>query len=209
MNTTSLFVAAQLSATLIVGSTQSSSAQGMPPESRENIHLLFDQHAQIERVVTLTKTGYTAATTSTNPAVVRALQAHVKQMGKRLEDGLMVRRWDPAFAEYVNAYSDMEHTFTKTPDGIKATVTGKTPEAILIAQNHAQVIADFAAHGWAAHDRSHPAVLGASNEESASPRSNAQCQNCRGQASPETAAAAGECRCGGSAKGPGHGKANR
>ena len=208
MKTTSLLSIAVLSATLLVGSTVSSRAQGMPPESRKNIHLLFDQHDKIERTVALTKTGYTATTTSTNPAVVRALQAHVKQMSKRLEDGLMVRRWDPAFAEYVDAYSDLEHTFTKIPDGIQATVTGKTQDAILIAQNHAQVIADFAAHGWAAHDRSHPAVLGATEEETTSVPGKAQCQNCRAQADPKKPAAAGGCMCGGSGKGPGRGKAN-
>lgn len=206
MKTTFLFAGALLSASLFAGSTLNSPAQGMPPESRENIHRLFDQHDQIERNVTLTKTGYQATTTSTNPVVVRALQAHVKQMSERLESGLMVRRWDPAFAEYVNYYADLQHDFTRIPNGIQATVTGKTPEAIRVAQNHAQVIADFAAHGWAAHDRSHPAVMGTSDSEPSTAPGKAQCQNCGAGANGQKEEATGGCACGGNGQGPGRGK---
>ncbi len=180
----------------------------MPPESRENIHLFFDQHDQIKRTVELTKTGYTATTASTTPAVVRALQSHVKQMSERLESGLMVRRGDPAFAEYVENYDELQHKFTKIPDGIKATVTGDSPVAVLVAQNHAQVIADFAAHGWAAHDRSHPPVLSVSDDKPTAAPGKAQCQNCRAQASPKKPATAAGCKGGGSDKGAGRGKAN-
>jgi len=205
MNTTSFFPAAFLSAALFAGSTFSSPAQGMPPEARENLHRLFDQHKQIERKVTLSETGYSATTTSTNPVLVRALQAHVKQMNERLESGLMVRRWDPAFAEYVAFYSDMNHKFTKIPNGIKATVTGKTPEAIRVAQNHAQVIADFAAHGWEAHDRSHPAVVDASVDKTAPASEMKRCENCRAGTEAKDAG----CDCGGTGNGPMRGKGPR
>jgi len=133
-------------------------AQGMPPEAREKIHHLFDNHAKIKRTVALTETGYTALTESEDPATVEMLKAHVKQMGARLKSGLMVRRWDPAFAEYVGHYDEMEHRYEPTQKGMKATVTGKTPLAIQVAQNHAKAVSDFAAHGWEAHDRAHPAV---------------------------------------------------
>lgn len=141
-------------------------AQGMPPEARGNIHTLFSHHDKVTRTVEKTDKGYVATTESDDPKVVTALREHVKQMSARLESGLMVRRWDPAFAEYVAHYGDIKHKFAKTTKGVRMTVTGKTPAAIKIAQNHAAVISEFVKDGWKAHDRSHPAVSGA--KESAS-----------------------------------------
>jgi len=89
-------------------------------------------------------------------------------MSDRLESGLMVRRWDPAFAEYVGHYKDIKHKFAKTKKGVRMTVTGKTPAAIKVAQNHAAVISEFIKDGWKAHDRSHAAVMGAGESASAS-----------------------------------------
>ena len=147
-------------AALFISATSSGFAQGMPPESRERIHHLFDNHAKIKRTVTVNDKGYTALTESDDPATAAALKAHVKQMSERLKAGLMVRRWDPAFAEYVEHYEEMEHRYEPTEKGMKATVTGKTPAGIKIAQNHAKAVSDFAANGWKAHDRTHEAVSG-------------------------------------------------
>lgn len=150
--------------------------RGLPAEAREAIHTLLNQHEQIVRKLTLTDTGYQALTTSTNPAVAAALKKHVGQMSDRLKAGLMIRRWDPAFAEYVAHYDEIEHQFEAVDGGIRATVTGKNAGAIKVAQNHAQVIVEFAAHGWEAHDRSHPAALTAqaddpvSSEKAVAPR---------------------------------------
>lgn len=157
-------------------------AQGMPPAARDNIHRLFDQHDQVRRTVRLTKDGYEATTTSTNAAIAATLKAHVSQMSARLESGLMVRRWDPAFEEYVRHYADLQHEFAQLPDGIQAKVTGRTPAAVRVAQNHAQVITEFAAHGWAEHDRSHPTVAAAPvNESEAVPKQVAgHCGDCQG-----------------------------
>lgn len=134
-------------------------AQGMPPENRKNIHALFTNHDKVKRTVEKTEKGYVATTESDDPAVAAALREHVKQMGSRLESGLMVRRWDPAFAEYVAHYKDIKHKVSKTKTGIRITVIGKTPEAIRVARNHAAVISEFVQDGWKAHDRSHPAAL--------------------------------------------------
>lgn len=142
-------------------------AQGMPPEARANIHTLFDNHEKMTRTVEKTDKGYVATTESDDPKVVAALREHIKQMSARLESGLMVRRWDPAFAEYVEHYKDIKHKFAKTKKGVRMTVTGKTPAAIKVAQNHAAVISEFIKDGWKAHDRSHPAVMGATPSTSA------------------------------------------
>jgi hypothetical protein len=157
-------------AALFAASTSRSHAQGMPPEAREKIHHLFDHHMKLKRTVTVTDTGYTALTESNDAATAAALKAHVKQMSARLKSGLMVRRWDPAFAEYVEHYDEMEHRYEPTDKGMKATVTGKTALGIKIAQNHAKAVSDFAAHGWEAHDRTHAAASGESSGPGRGPR---------------------------------------
>lgn len=160
---TSKFIPIVAASFIVTGFSVSIQAQpagrGMPADARANIHTLFNQHEQIVRNLTLTDKGYIATTTSTNPVVAAALKQHVTQMGDRLKSGLMVRRWDPAFAEYAAHYQEIDHRFEPMENGIRAVVTGKNPEAIKVAQNHAKVIVDFAEHGWTAHDRSHPAAL--------------------------------------------------
>jgi len=150
--------------------------QGMPAEARENIHALLDNHTSITRSIRLTDDGYVSTTESSDSATARALREHVAQMEARLESGLMVRRWDPAFAEYVSHYSDIEHAMSPTPAGLTMTVRGKTPEAIAVARNHAEIISEFVASGWEGHNRSHSAVLDSAKTAKAD---SACCGNCR------------------------------
>jgi hypothetical protein len=98
-------------------------------------------------------------------------------MSERLKSGLMVRRWDPAFEEYVTHYDEMEHRYEATEKGMKATVNGKTPLGIKIAQNHAKAVSDFAAEGWKAHDRTHTAVSGESPGPARGPRHRSPAKN--------------------------------
>lgn len=133
-------------------------AQGMPKEARDDIHVLFNRRDRVERTVEKTASGYIAVTTASDPAVAAALKSHVKQMSERLESGLMVRRWDPAFAEYVRHYKNIDHKFEPIEQGIRVVVNGKTPEAVKAAQNHATIITSFVNDGWEAHDRAHPAA---------------------------------------------------
>jgi hypothetical protein len=160
MKTMSLTLMVALTGAMTL-TTANTRAQGMPPEARGNIHTLFNNHDKVTRTVEKTDKGYIATTESNDPKVVAALREHIKQMSARLESGLMVRRWDPAFAEYVAHYRDIKHRFEKTGKGVRMTVTGKTPAAIEVARNHAAVISEFVKDGWKAHDRSHPAVSGA------------------------------------------------
>lgn len=137
---------------------QSKGGPGMPAEAREQIHALFDAHDKINRDLKLTAEGYTALTESDDPKVAAALKKHVKQMQARLGEGLSVRRWDPAFAEYCDHYAEMDHEFTTTDKGVRMTVKGRTANAVKIAQNHAKVVSAFAAHGWSEHDKKHDTV---------------------------------------------------
>jgi hypothetical protein len=133
-------------------------AQGLPQAAHDNIHKLFDNHAKVKRTVTLTETGYIAVTESDDPQIAKTLRSHVSQMQDRLDEGLFVRRWDPAYEEMVRHYKDLNLKTEATEKGLRVVMTGKTPEAIKIAQNHAQIVSKFAEKGWPEHDVKHPAV---------------------------------------------------
>jgi len=169
-------------------------AQGLPPAAHDNIRLLFDQHAKVTRTVTLTPGGYEALTESDDPVVARTLRAHVAQMRERLESGLAVRRWDPAYAELVAHYGDLDLRVEPTAKGLRIVMTGKTPAAVKVAQNHAQIVSKFVSRGWTEHDVSHPAVA------ADQPSSAATCSTCGREGAGNAAAGSGRgsCeRCGG------------
>jgi hypothetical protein len=143
--------------------------QGMSPEARQNIHTLLDGHGQIQRDLKLTEYGYVATTQSTNDVIATALQNHVQQMQERLDSGLAVRRWDPAFAEFRAYYEQIEVRVEKTDSGVKVVALGKSPEAVKVAQNHARIINAFVNDGWSAHDAHHAAALSSTNHAVAAP----------------------------------------
>jgi len=151
----------------------------MPAEARHNIHLLFDKHDTLRRTVEMTAKGFTAVTESEDPAVAAALKSHVQQMSERLKAGLPVRRHDPAFAELFDHRNEIEMAVTPTDKGLRVVVTGTTPAGIRVAQNHAAIVSDFAAHGWDAHNRDHPKALSSdATSDSSSRRKGSGC--CQG-----------------------------
>ncbi|WP_269526819.1 hypothetical protein [Coraliomargarita parva] len=131
----------------------------LPAEQRGLIHDMAQQHEAIERTVEMTETGYKATTTSQDAEIAASLKAHVKYMSERLASGAMVRRWDPAFVEMIEHHGDISVDVEELEDGIQVIVTGKTPEAILVAQNHARIVSDFAAKGPEAVQAKHAKAL--------------------------------------------------
>lgn len=152
-------------------------SQPMPAESRDNIHTLLNYHEKITRTVTLTADGYVAVTESDDPALAKVLREHAGQMEARLKEGLMVRRWDPAFVEIVAHFDRMVTRMEPTEKGLKMTVKGKTPEAVKVAQNHAAIVTEFVHEGWDGHNREHKTVLDSS---SASSGGGCACGRCGG-----------------------------
>lgn len=140
---------------------------GLPPDFQDIIHQLFAHPERIQRSVDLTSKGYLAETVTTDPDLVGALQTHVKQMSGRLGDDRPVHRWDPAFGEFFAHYDEMDHRFTKLKNGIRAEVTGKTPEAITAAHNHARIILDFSSQGEAQIHKPHRTLLDEDGGEAA------------------------------------------
>jgi len=178
----------------------SAAAQGLPQAAHDNIHKLFDNHAKVKRTVTLTDTGYIAVTESDDPQIAKTLRSHVNQMQDRLDEGLGVRRWDPAYDEMVRHYKDLDLKTEATEKGLRVVMTGKTPEAVKIAQNHAQIVSKFAEKGWDEHDIKHPAVVTASTvakagESLAGPGACCQKGEAAGTAGKESCKEGGSC-CG-------------
>jgi len=148
-----------LAASLTSNAQQRHRGRGMSPEERQAIHGLFEAHQKIQRKVTKTADGYTSKTTSKDPAVAKLLQTHVKQMETRLKKGLMVRRWDPAYVEFVNHYDDIQIKITNIEGGISIVVVGKTEDAKKVARNHAGIIGKFIKRGWSEHNKTHAPAL--------------------------------------------------
>jgi hypothetical protein len=146
-----------VSAQALIG--QESFRGPLPEQQRELIRQLAENHKELKRTVTLTETGYTATTTSTNSTLAQALKDHVAYMEKRLDSGAMVRRWDPAFAELVKHYSDLSAEIKILPDGLAVNVSGKNPDSIKVAQNHAKIVSGFVDEGSEAVSRTHPPAL--------------------------------------------------
>lgn len=155
---------------LILALASLSSVRASPPgkghgqgggEFRGVIHSLFAKHEDFIRKVELHEKGYRAETTSENPESAKLLQKHVAQMEERLEGGLSVRHWDPAFAELIAHYEDMTIEVKNIKGGVAVFVIGKTPEAIQVAQNHATIISGFIDKGESQMHATHAAVVAA------------------------------------------------
>lgn len=164
---------------------------GMPDEFRGVIHELFANHDSFTRTVDLIDDGYRAKTVSKDPKKASLLQKHVRQMESRLDDGRGVRQWDPAFAELRQHYADMEVSIEEVKGGLVVEVTGKTPEAIAVARNHAKIIDGFIKKGSKQMHATHAAVLSDAETPAAKPA----CESC----------GKGGCQ-GGCGKGKGKGK---
>ena len=123
------------------------------------IHALFAAHETIDRVVEITDSGYRAKTTSQDKAVAELLHKHVAEMAARLDGGMSVRHWDPAFAEFREHYDDTTVVIDNIAGGVLVTVSGKTPAAIKVVRNHAAIVSGFVENGSKEMHQTHPAVI--------------------------------------------------
>ena len=143
----------------------------LPAEQRAIIQFLADHHAELKRKVDMRKDGYAATTTTENKELAAKLKEHFAYMHKRLGSGAMVRRWDPAFAEFVEYHDRITTRIEQLENGVRVVVVGKTPEAVKVAQNHARIITGFTKQGAEAVHQEHKPALGeGKGDEKARPR---------------------------------------
>jgi hypothetical protein len=131
----------------------------LPAGQRDLIQNLAQNHHLLEREVSLTESGYVARTTTTDAGLAKQLVSHVTYMKKRLGSGSMVRRWDPAFVELIQYHDQIEVTVEALPNGIAVVVQGKTPDAVLVAKNHARIVSGFVEKGSEAVQNQHQKAL--------------------------------------------------
>ncbi len=165
------------------GKGRGAGGQGGGQGFQEAIHKLFENHKEIRRTVEMTADGYKARTVSDNPEIAKTIQKHVKEMRERLGAGMMIRRWDPAFAELVEHYGGIEHEFKDVEGGVEVVARGKNADAIKIVQNHARIVSGFAEKGPEQMHATHPRAL----EKTAAPDGKEKaaagcCPKCEGAA---------------------------
>ena len=164
-----------LTSLLALLSLVSTHGQGMPKVNRDTIHELLGAHNKIKREVKVTDDGYTATTTSEDKEVVKALQRHVGHMETRMKKGLMVRRWDPAYAEFVNHYDDIKITIKDIDHGVSVVAKGTTEDAKKVARNHAGIITKLVANGFDEAHKAHAAILSKQDQELTKETTKAAC----------------------------------
>ena len=79
----------------------------------------------------------------------------------------MVRRWDPAYVEFIEHYDDINLKIQKTDDGVRVVAKGSTEAAKKVARNHAGIISKLVLNGMDEAHKAHAAVLGAATEPEA------------------------------------------
>lgn len=159
------------------------------------IHSLFANHEKVERSVKLTETGYQATTISDDPAVAKTLKRHVAQMESRLEGGMGIRHWDPAYAELREYYEDIKFEVIDIEKGVRVNVIGKTPDAVKVAQNHAKIVSGFVEKGSVEMHASHSRALGGSGASAHGLAKMEKCEDC-GSNKGDSQCAAGKCQQG-------------
>jgi len=111
------------------------------------IQNLLNNRDEIQRRVEETDTGAETRTWSDNEQVSSWIQKHVSQMLSMVNNGQIVRRWDPLFQELLARRDEMKVDASYFQNGVEATLTGSTECGVSLAQLHAEVVSKFVDNG--------------------------------------------------------------
>jgi len=121
-----------------------------------DIGVLLDHHHLLQREVTLLDNGFTATTTSNDPAIVRTLQVHVSDMKARFAKGRGIRSWDKVYA-LLFAYRDQINVdYQMRPNGVTSIVTTDHAQLVEALHAHAHAVSGFIAQGRQGAGESYP-----------------------------------------------------
>jgi hypothetical protein len=120
--------------------------------------MLFD-HEKIKRSVTNLPDGIRTVTESGDPAVARAIKAHVASMEKRLNEGRIFNLFSPTLPVLFENKDKIKTVVRMTDKG--AIVTQSTPDMKVVAalQAHALEVDELARDGMAAMMRNMRAAM--------------------------------------------------
>jgi uncharacterized protein YdcH (DUF465 family) len=126
-------------------------SRGMGPEMMEDmmaIRKLLMQHEKINRRVENLENGVKTWTTSENPEIAAAIQKHVRQMKKRMEEKQPIRQMDPVFREIFDNADKIDLEFTDLENGILVTETSEDSQVVKLIQQHAnRAVSEFVNQG--------------------------------------------------------------
>jgi len=108
---------------------------------------LLKQHSQLTRQTQRLDNGIVARTTTTDPALVKVLRAHVDGMEKRFGKGRAIRSWDPLFAALFEYRDQITMTYAHCDNGVEARLTADDPKLIELIHCHDQTLHNFVERG--------------------------------------------------------------
>lgn len=119
-------------------------------------HTLVFNNGSITREVHEIPNGVRTVTTTTDPNLLQILKRHPSDMKKHLDQGGMVRRWDPLFAELAQYTDKVDMKYKAIENGLEVTSTSKDPEVVKLIRAHAYKVSEFVKRGRAAMHEATP-----------------------------------------------------
>lgn len=119
-------------------------------------HQLLDNGAKIRRQVTQRPDGVESLTESDDPAIAKAIQAHVESMSARVEQARPIHQRDPLFREVFAHARQIVMTRELTGKGVKVVETSADPYVAKLIKAHAEVVTAFIANGRPEAMKNHP-----------------------------------------------------
>ena len=117
-------------------------------DNMRNIHQLLTNHEKIQRRVENLENGVKTWTESTDPAIVPAIQTHVRQMKARVENNRPIRQMDPLFREIFEHANEIEMQIENTEKGVYVLETSDNPQVVKLIQQHAnRAVSEFVEQG--------------------------------------------------------------
>lgn len=137
-------------------SASDSKASARPVKQPNYLGILLDNHNKIHRTVKDIPNGAITVTTSKDPKVARAIQDHALQMYRLMEQGKVVRPFDPLFVALFKYEKHIHHQLFFLHNGLKVIETSKNHYVVKLIQEHAHVVLDFVKRGYDALTDKHP-----------------------------------------------------
>lgn len=126
-------------------------SDNMGPEMMEDMHpirTMLINHKQIDRRVENLSNGVKTWTTSENPEIASAIQVHVRQMKKRMEEQRPIRQMDPLFREIFKHADKIDMQIEDLENGVLVIETSEDPQVVKLIRQHAnRAVSEFAEQG--------------------------------------------------------------
>lgn len=124
------------------------------------VHAMLFDHDKIKRTVTNLPDGIRTVTESGDPAVARAIKAHVASMEQRLKDGKIFNLFSPTLPVLFENKDKIRTVVEMTNGGSVVTQTSSDANVVAALQAHGIEVSELARDGMAAMMRGMRANMG-------------------------------------------------